>query len=138
MTLSGVNKMTREEAIKIINCYDIGFYDLSGEKISADKLADAFDMAIEALSEPNMIPIKLEKRYPELRDENITDAFMQGYLKGKADRPQGEWIDKGQYAVCSNCGADSGTQFDGVQPVPRKTSFCPNCGAKMCKGGDDE
>lgn len=42
--------MTREEAIKIINCYDIGFYDLSGEKIPADKLVDAFDMAIEALS----------------------------------------------------------------------------------------
>ena len=41
--------MTREEAIKIIDCYDIGFYDLSGEKIPADKLADAFDMAIEAL-----------------------------------------------------------------------------------------
>lgn len=41
--------MTREEAIKIINCYDIGFYDLSGAKIPADKLADAFDMAIEAL-----------------------------------------------------------------------------------------
>lgn len=42
--------MTREEAIKIIDCYDIGFYDLSGEKIPADKLADAFDMAIESLS----------------------------------------------------------------------------------------
>jgi len=41
--------MTREEAIKIIDCYDIGFYDLSGEKIPAGKLADAFDMAIEAL-----------------------------------------------------------------------------------------
>ena len=42
--------MTREEAIKIIDCYDIGFYDLSGEKIPAYKLAEAFDMAIEALS----------------------------------------------------------------------------------------
>ena len=42
--------MKREEAIKIIDCYDIGFYDLSGEKIPADKLAEAFDMAIEALS----------------------------------------------------------------------------------------
>ena len=41
--------MTMEEAIKIIDCYDIGFYDLSGEKIPADKLAEAFDMAIEAM-----------------------------------------------------------------------------------------
>ena len=42
--------MTKEEAIKIIDCYDVGFYDLSGGKIPANKLADAFDMAIEALS----------------------------------------------------------------------------------------
>jgi hypothetical protein len=45
--------MTREEAIKIIDCYDIGFYDLSGVKIPADKLAEAFDMAIEALTHAN-------------------------------------------------------------------------------------
>ena len=43
--------MTREEAIKIIDCYDINFYDLSGKKIPAHKLAEAFDMAIESLSE---------------------------------------------------------------------------------------
>lgn len=43
--------MTKEEAINIINCYDIGFYDLSGEKIPADKLAEAFNMATEALKE---------------------------------------------------------------------------------------
>ena len=41
--------MTKEEAINIIDCYDIGFYDLSGEKIRADKLVEAFDMAIKAL-----------------------------------------------------------------------------------------
>ena len=34
------------------------------------------------------IPIKLEKRYPQSRDEDITDAFMRGYLAGRssADR----------------------------------------------------
>lgn len=53
------------------------------------------------------------------------------------DRPQGEWIDKGDYAVCSNCGAHSGTQYDGVEPIPLKTNFCPNCGARM-KGADNE
>ena len=48
-----------------------------------------------------------------------------------ADKPKGEWIYKGDYAECSNCGADSGTQFDGVEPVPRETKFCPDCGARM-------
>lgn len=73
-----------------------------------------------------------------LKAEHIDTKAIDMAIEALQDRPQGEWIDKGQYAVCSNCGADSGTQFDGVQPVPRKTSFCPNCGAKMCKGGDDE
>lgn len=49
--------ITREEAIKIINCYDIGFCDLSGKKIPADKLVDAFDMAIEALEQTRWIPV---------------------------------------------------------------------------------
>ena len=65
--------------------------------------------------------------------------YSEEYIKGWKDgvkaqyeaRPKGDWIDKVQYAVCSNCGADSGTQYDGVQPVPRKTSFCPDCGADM-------
>lgn len=71
--------------------------------------------------------------------------YSEEYIKGWKDgvkaqyeaRPKGEWIDKGQYAVCSNCGADSGTQYDGVQPVPRKTSFCPDCGADM-RGKEDD
>ena len=43
----------------------------------------------------------------------------------------GRWIDKGEYAVCTECGGRSGTQYDGVEPVPLMTQFCPNCGANM-------
>ena len=43
----------------------------------------------------------------------------------------GQWIDKGEYAVCTECGGRSGTQYDGVEPIPLMTQFCPNCGAKM-------
>lgn len=43
----------------------------------------------------------------------------------------GEWICKGDYAVCSECGGSSGTQFDGVERIPRTTAFCPYCRADM-------
>lgn len=54
-----------------------------------------------------------------------------------ADRLQGEWICKGDWAECSLCGADSGTIMDGLERVPRYTRFCPECGVRM-KGADDE
>ena len=46
----------------------------------------------------------------------------------------GRWIDKGEYAVCTECGRRSSTQYDGVEPIPLMTQFCPNCGARMDGG----
>ena len=46
----------------------------------------------------------------------------------------GRWIDKGEYAVCMECGGRSSTQYNGVEPIPLMTQFCPNCGAKMDGG----
>lgn len=116
--------MTREEAIKIIDCYDIGFYDLSGEKIPADKLADAFDMAIEALQGDMYCPncgVRLvpENEYLEPTHTHgrliDADALLEAVdrigltcdggvdindLEGTiqemadADRPHGEWIER--------------------------------------------
>ena len=48
----------------------------------------------------------------------------------------GRWIDKGEYAVCTECGGRSGTQYDGVELIPLMTQFCPFCGAIM-DGGDE-
>ena len=48
----------------------------------------------------------------------------------------GHWINKGYYAICSECGANSGTQYDGLEPIPYYSNFCPNCGAKMNEVGE--
>ncbi len=48
----------------------------------------------------------------------------------------GRWIDKGEYAVCTECDGRSGTQYDGVEPIPLTTQFCPNCGCHMDGGAD--
>ena len=49
----------------------------------------------------------------------------------------GRWIDKGEYAICMECCGRSGTQYDGVEPTPLMTQFCPNCVAKMDGGKND-
>ena len=59
---------------------------------------------------------------------------LSGYV---APVRHGRWIDKGEYAVCTECGGRSGTQYDGVELIPLMTQYCPNCGAKM-DGGDTD
>jgi hypothetical protein len=49
----------------------------------------------------------------------------------------GRWIDKGEYAVCTECGGRSGTQYDGVEPIALMARFCQNCGARMDGGADN-
>lgn len=78
---------------------------------------------------------------------DLQRAFDEGYEKGKADRPQGEWIrhehgfwtfvnDKGERDgwipdyECNLCGSRGWKYADAM-------NFCPNCGADM-RGGDAE
>lgn len=54
-------------------------------------------------------------------------------------RPQGEWIDMGDFEKCSVC---KGTHLKKFQSYYGKvtwikTPYCPSCGARM-KGADDE
>lgn len=74
--------------------------------------------------------IRVYECYPKSASEETKEAIDMAIGELSAERT-GEWIDKGEYAECSMCGAHSGTQFDGVEPIPLKTKFCPNCGAIM-------
>ena len=60
----------------------------------------------------------------------------KGIIVDVAPVRHGWWIDKGEYAVCTECGGQSGTQYDGVEPIPLMTQFCPNCGCLMEGGAD--
>lgn len=43
--------MTRQEAIKILDKYDLNFCDIDGNPIPPQDLAEAFDIAIKALQQ---------------------------------------------------------------------------------------
>ena len=78
----------------------------------------------------------LRFNYKERRTA-LVDAIMMIKKCPPANRPTGEWIDKGEYAECPICGAHSEAQFDGVELIPLKTNFCSNCGARLI-GGDSK
>lgn len=68
-----------------------------------------------------------------IKDGEVFQRMINDATTVQADRPHGEWICKGDYAECSERGGSSGTQFDGVEPIPRITAFCPHCGVDMRK-----
>ena len=68
----------------------------------------------------------------------LIDAINAVEALPPADRPQGEWINKHEWAngfyerECSICGA--------MKPIlmhTAKVNFCPSCGCRM-KGADDD
>ena len=77
--------------------------------------------------------------YPEqvgYSREDAADCIRNMVASDVSQVRHGRWIDKGEYAVCMECGGRSGIQYDGVEPIPLMTQFCPNCGAKMDGGAD--
>lgn len=67
----------------------------------------------------------------DIKTNEALDMAIKALSEKKTDRPIGEWINKGDYAECSICGAHSASQFDGVELIPLKTKFCHNCGVEM-------
>ena len=127
--------ISRQDAIEAVKAKAKWF---SGDAIEDRCKRDAFISVIDDVltelpsADAVQIPIKLEKRYPQSRDEDITDAFMRGYLAGRssADRPTGEWIKYNstyRTAICSQC--EKVTMFEKWGDKVRPYDFCPNCGS---------
>ena len=53
--------MTREEAMQVLNTYDVNF-----DEYTAEEIADAIDMAIEALTEPRGDQISRSRLFNKL------------------------------------------------------------------------
>ena len=97
--------------------------------IDAEKLAEVLNRYLEA---PH---VQLRNSYISVglrMGINTCLTFLNNANTIEAEPVRhGRWIDKGEYAVCTECGGRSGTQYDGVEPVPLRAQFCQNCGAKM-------
>lgn len=63
-----------------------------------------------------------------LSDGEVRQPCVEGPCE--QDRPQGEWIKIGDIGLAYTC-----NKCDEVSVIP--TNFCPNCGAYMRKGGED-
>ena len=94
--------MTREEAINVLNAYDVNFYEYTAEEI-----VDAIDMATEALkAEPTGDLISREAAIEAIASHDTTNGNTV-YFKGKtvigyikdlpsAEPVHGEWIPVGE------------------------------------------
>lgn len=67
-------------------------------------------------------------------------AFDRVPAADVAEVKHGEWIDMGDFILCSLCGATWLKEFESYYGKATRlcvrTNYCPNCGAKM-DGGDD-
>lgn len=50
----------------------------------------------------------------------------------------GQWVKAGDGGYCSVCKCDMPMFIEDWKWKYCKTPYCPNCGAKMCKGADNE
>ena len=115
-------------------------------ELSALPSAEAEDrhyIKIYADDEPSVKAEKLYQICGETQNREVTE-WLKEYFPS-AEPKTGEWIKaKGMmppefhgHHCCSECGnfANMEPPFGNREDLSR---YCPNCGAKMCKGGEEE
>ena len=126
--------MNKDEAINVINDYDINF-----ERNTAEEIAEAFEMAIKAIrtipSEDEKV-IRIKKGTLKVRTgkyviydvEWLKEHFNTTEVKIYGQPKTGHWIKHKHngkpYFNCSEC----------LYFAPIGYSYCPGCGAKMQEG----
>ena len=78
-------------------------------------------------------------------DSGYAQGYSDGYLKGKEERPQGEWIAREDFDfldenkvrhnhfMCEKCGFI----HDFIDGHTSQYNFCPQCGADLKEGSND-
>jgi rubrerythrin len=134
--------MTNEEAINVLNDYDINF-----ERHTAEEIAEAHEMAIEALkpqsnerTETHECDCISRKAVLDALHRYFADGFnsdkwwnstyvLDAVNKVPSTTPQpktGHWTHDGSYWknrwICSECG---------YKLYDEQSKYCPNCGCRM-------
>lgn len=60
-------------------------------------------------------------------DSGYAQGYSDGYLKGKEERPQGEWIGSDGEYQCNKC----------YEKRWYRSNYCPQCGAMMKEAEND-
>lgn len=134
--------------------------DLAIEALKADMLIDDYVEAATTTDEVvdfnnmisdcnrirNLPPVTPTKRATETMivdgEETEIDpvSYEIGYTRGQTAPIErtGEWRENERGVFCSACGNGFICSDTDVDEMKRELHFCPNCGAKMNKGGDTE
>ena len=116
--------MTRKEAIKILNKYDLNFCDINGNPIPPQDLAEAFDMAIQALQQQTCDNCKFNEETDGMNCYECVKGISDNFEALEQEPKREKWehyLKEGLKWKCSGCGSR--------YTVP--WSYCPNCGARM-------
>lgn len=99
--------------------------DALKEEVNKKKVVGRFNTLLVIDNAPTVDVISNEEGY-----EMYGKGYLQGYERGKSERPQGEWKVYGRQGdipitdYCSNCKYE-------MKWYRNKYKFCPNCGAYM-------
>ena len=128
--------MTREEAISVLHKIKPTPRRADGKSMTHIVNTIALDLAIEALEQETVSRESYDHEFFLRKELEVKIARLENTIKElEQGQKTGQWVfvDKAhEHAYCSECGYGNVDLFNG-----RPHNYCPNCGAKMDKEGDE-